>query len=701
MAEDPKAPQDGGSPSGPAADGDGGWLPPDDDPFEAPESRRGSRPTVILIGILALGLVAAVYFMFHLATAPLETETDLPSFRPPPAAPAVPAVPPAPVRPPEILTSPEEEPLPPAAENVPRFPPEPSRSWDFSPQADNPAPADLTESGGCQEEICSPASGEPLDPEAGSLTAAPETPAEEGRTALDMFESETGEPASPGSEAAPASEAGQPAASSPDSLTVISQDGLELVDSDDPALLAEEALAAAQNEGSVPAEAAASPESSASAPEAAGEPAAAEPSGLESAPEAAGPAEAAEAPRPLEVVDQADLTDEVPAAPAESSPAPAAGSSETETAPPAGPSETEPAFPAEPSEAETAFPAEPSETETAFPAGPSEAETAFPAGPSETETVPPAGPSEIETVPPAEAPEAPAAGPENTPPAESAAVSPAEPSPPALAAAKPAARTPAKPEAKPEAKPQAKPAETEAPRLLDISPAAPAAAPPASPPAGPASEPDAEDDGAIAPVWVSNLYSTPDAAESEQIWRRLSAAAGTARIYRYETAVGGIRQHRIRLGFFATRAEAQEAGRKLAQDARLAAEPWLVQPSQAEYSRYYGQSLSDHWAVNISSTPVQEDSEKIWQTLSETRAQNFLRKLTPAAPLASPGLYRSETSVSGQRQYRIRLGFFLTQPEAEKAGRDLAAAAGLKAAQIGQPWAVRPTVDEERSLPKP
>jgi septal ring-binding cell division protein DamX len=58
-------------------------------------------------------------------------------------------------------------------------------------------------------------------------------------------------------------------------------------------------------------------------------------------------------------------------------------------------------------------------------------------------------------------------------------------------------------------------------------------------------------------------------------------------------------------------------------------------------------------------------------------------------------MYSYETTVAGQRQYRIRLGFFATGPEAEEAGRALAAAAGLSEARIGKPWAVRPSLGEE------
>jgi hypothetical protein len=204
------------------------------------------------------------------------------------------------------------------------------------------------------------------------------------------------------------------------------------------------------------------------------------------------------------------------------------------------------------------------------------------------------------------------------------------------------------------------------------------------------------DDEAIASVWVSNLHSTPDEAESDQVWRKLEGLVGSGRLYRYDTTVGGIKQRRIRLGFFPTKAEAAAAGSRLANDAKLSSSPWLVQPTQAEYKKYFGQSLSDFWVVNISSTPNQEDSEKVWRALAGTKAADYLKKLKSKGSLA-PKIYRSETTVNGQLHYRIRLGFFANQKEAEAAGQDLVAAAGLGSALIGQPWAVRPTVDEEKA----
>jgi septal ring-binding cell division protein DamX len=172
--------------------------------------------------------------------------------------------------------------------------------------------------------------------------------------------------------------------------------------------------------------------------------------------------------------------------------------------------------------------------------------------------------------------------------------------------------------------------------------------------------------------------------------------ASSGRLYRYDTSVGGIKQYRIRLGFFPTRAEAEAAGARLASEVKLPATPWLVQPTVAEYKKYAGQALSNQWVVNISSTPTREDSEKVWRALDGVNAKSYLKKL---AKVGQPGprLYRSEITLNGQVHYRIRLGFFASQSEAESAGQGLATAAGLSSILIGQPWAVRPTVDEEKA----
>jgi ABC-type glycerol-3-phosphate transport system substrate-binding protein len=149
------------------------------------------------------------------------------------------------------------------------------------------------------------------------------------------------------------------------------------------------------------------------------------------------------------------------------------------------------------------------------------------------------------------------------------------------------------------------------------------------------------------------------------------------------------------LGFFKTRKEAEEASLALAKEAGLPGSPWLVQPTVGEYNKYYRQALSNLWAVNISSAPVKEDSAKVWTALTGDKAQRALKKLGSSDQPVR--LYRSETTVNGQRQYRIRLGFFATQEEAVKAGQTLATAAGLTASQIGEPWAAHPTKEEEEA----
>jgi hypothetical protein len=208
---------------------------------------------------------------------------------------------------------------------------------------------------------------------------------------------------------------------------------------------------------------------------------------------------------------------------------------------------------------------------------------------------------------------------------------------------------------------------------------------------------DPNDEEAIAEVWVSNLHSTPDEAESQKVWSQVANLTGFGRLYRYDTTVGGIRQWRIRLGFFETREEAEAASGRLLSEAKIGGTPWLVRPTVAERNKYIGQSLSAFWVVNIASTPNQADSEKFWLALEGEKAKNYLNNLKPMAGQKTPKIYRSEAVVNGQKHFRIRLGFFTDQKEAEAAGQALTKAAGLSPSQIGRPWATRPTVDEVKA----
>ncbi|MDR1658383.1 MAG: SPOR domain-containing protein [Deltaproteobacteria bacterium] len=85
--------------------------------------------------------------------------------------------------------------------------------------------------------------------------------------------------------------------------------------------------------------------------------------------------------------------------------------------------------------------------------------------------------------------------------------------------------------------------------------------------------------------------------------------------------------------------------------------------------------ISELWVANIFSSPSQTEADKVWGRL--TSLSN------------ADQLYRYETTVDGQKQYRIRVGFFPDRAAAEAVGQGLASAAG-----VGVPWTVRPNVAE-------
>jgi septal ring-binding cell division protein DamX len=109
---------------------------------------------------------------------------------------------------------------------------------------------------------------------------------------------------------------------------------------------------------------------------------------------------------------------------------------------------------------------------------------------------------------------------------------------------------------------------------------------------------------AISDLWVVNISSTPDEAESQAIWQALNGASKTLEelqgrkakglsalsLYRYDTTVGGRKQYRIRLGFFESNLAAEEAGRQLAAAASLPesriGQPWPVRPSANEADKH-------------------------------------------------------------------------------------------------------------------
>ncbi|MDR2387375.1 MAG: SPOR domain-containing protein [Deltaproteobacteria bacterium] len=197
----------------------------------------------------------------------------------------------------------------------------------------------------------------------------------------------------------------------------------------------------------------------------------------------------------------------------------------------------------------------------------------------------------------------------------------------------------------------------------------------------------------LSSFWVANLLSTPSKEEADLAWNRLQAQKATDILYRYEVEIEGTNQHRLRLGFFPDTASAQAAGKELAQKAGLK-EPWIVRPTVAEYGQYNVQKVSNLYAVNISSTPDKAESEAIWGLLNQSQGLEALKKIQGQNPQSALKLYRTETTVNEVIQYRIRLGFFDSNPAAVAAGTELAQAASLNQSRIGQPWAVRPNQSE-------
>jgi septal ring-binding cell division protein DamX len=200
---------------------------------------------------------------------------------------------------------------------------------------------------------------------------------------------------------------------------------------------------------------------------------------------------------------------------------------------------------------------------------------------------------------------------------------------------------------------------------------------------------------------------------ADAAWARLEGREGPGKsIYRYQTQIDGVPYTRIRLGFFATQQEAQEAARALSAELGLSP-PWSVRPTVAEERQYAKAapaaanaaaetpSYSRFWVVNISSTQDGQESESIWSALNGAPAKAALGKAqTDHSPDGPISLYRYETQLDGAQMYRIRLGFFESAAAAEAAGRAMTEAASLGASRIGTPWTVHPTADEERTHKK-
>lgn len=92
--------------------------------------------------------------------------------------------------------------------------------------------------------------------------------------------------------------------------------------------------------------------------------------------------------------------------------------------------------------------------------------------------------------------------------------------------------------------------------------------------------------GEISNLWVINISSTPDATESIRLLNRVNAMDVGGQVYFYETTIDGRVHHRIRIGFFETRGEAEAVGQKVKEDFKLSATPWAVKPTVEEVDRY-------------------------------------------------------------------------------------------------------------------
>ncbi|MCL1889866.1 MAG: hypothetical protein FWF99_05110 [Desulfovibrionaceae bacterium] len=156
------------------------------------------------------------------------------------------------------------------------------------------------------------------------------------------------------------------------------------------------------------------------------------------------------------------------------------------------------------------------------------------------------------------------------------------------------APAPAKPAPKPTQATQPKPAQT--------------ASPPAKPADKPETVPDKPTDkptetvdqpavassvekpgtAEISDKWVVNIYSTPDATESLRFLSTLLGQDVGGRVYASEAILEGRLQHRIRVGFFDTKEEAEAAGLKIKERFQLYATPWAVRPIKEEEIKYGG-----------------------------------------------------------------------------------------------------------------
>jgi len=167
--------------------------------------------------------------------------------------------------------------------------------------------------------------------------------------------------------------------------------------------------------------------------------------------------------------------------------------------------------------------------------------------------------------------------------------------PPAKAAAtaKPAVVKPTP--ATPSAKPVENQAQTSAPAEPADKPAEESAKP-ADKPAEAADQPvvasaadkPASGTSEISDKWVVNIYSTQDATESLRFLSTLLGQEVGGRVYASEAVLEGRLQHRIRVGFFDTKEEAEAVGLKIKERFQLYATPWAVRPIKEEENKYGG-----------------------------------------------------------------------------------------------------------------
>lgn len=90
----------------------------------------------------------------------------------------------------------------------------------------------------------------------------------------------------------------------------------------------------------------------------------------------------------------------------------------------------------------------------------------------------------------------------------------------------------------------------------------------------------------ISEKWVVNISSTQDAAESSRILSNFLGQNIGGQIYAYETGIDGRSYHRIRVGFFFTKEEAEKVGREIKERYHLLFAPWVVRPTQEEEDKY-------------------------------------------------------------------------------------------------------------------